>query len=79
MFNSLNRSSFVTNCVTFQNLSKDEMEKPDSTSDLEAAEINRLRQELHRKDEELDLLRQELQAENGKLRKVQKDLFIIEL
>ena len=72
MFNSLNRSSFVTNCVTFQNLSKDEMEKPDSTSDLEAAEINRLRQEL-------DLLRQELQAENGKLRKVQKDLFIIEL
>jgi hypothetical protein len=65
--------------VTFQNLSKDEMEKPDSTSDLEAAEINRLRQELHRKDEELDLLRQELQAENGKLRKVQKDLFIIEL
>jgi hypothetical protein len=48
------------------------MEKPDSTSDLEAAEINRLRQEL-------DLLRQELQAEKGKLRKVQKDLFIIEL
>jgi hypothetical protein len=33
------------------------MEKPDSTSDLEN---NRLRQELHRKDEEMDLLRQEL-------------------